>query len=423
MADRISLNQKTQFGVESTSGTNVPANKLLSCFNIVMGVKPEVKTHRGTGRRFPSVQEENTEYTEIPISGSLDYQGLSYLVSGPWGAATITTPTNGVNARAWAWTPPVSGAITPKTFTIEQGDGVVRSQKVNYGLVTGFSYKVTRHDTSCAGTAIAQQLQDAITMTASPTAVALSPVAGKHINLYVDTTSTGLGTTLYTRAFSIDYQYGNGFGPFWPLNRANLSFGGVADLAPACMVKLFVEADSQGMGNLVHLQAGDFLYPRVDALGPVIDNTQTVTLGTQSSGTFTLTYKGQTTATIAYNATAAAVQSALLLLSTIPAASVTVAGSAGGPYTVTFTGALATDTTAMTGTFTALTTPGNAAITQTQVYFEMQHDMAIKLTNVSPFQDIEGVYAIEFEGTIMEDGAWSSGQAQKMTLTNQLTAL
>ena len=422
MADVISLNQTTQFGVETTSGTSVPANKLLTCFNIVMGVKPEVKTYRGTGRRFPSVQEENTEYTEIPISGNLDYQGMPYLVSGPWGAATITTPTNGVNARAWAWTPPVSGAITGKTFTIEQGDSV-RAHKVNYGLVTGFSYKVTRHETSCAATAIAQQLQDGITKTSSPTAVALSPVAGKHINLYVDTTSTGLGTTLYTRAFSIDYQYGNGFGPFWPLNRANLSFGGVADLPPACMVKLLLEADSVGMALLPHLQVGDFLYPRLDALGPVIDNTQTITLGTQSSGTFTLTYKGQTTATIAYNAASGAVQSALLLLSTIPAASVTVAGSAGGPYTVTFTGALASDTTALTGSGAALTTPGNFAITQTQVYYAMQHDMAIKLTNISPFQDIEGVYAVEFEGTIMEDGAWSSGQAQKLTLTNQLTAL
>ncbi len=167
MPDRVSLNQRVQFGVESTSGTNVPANKLLTCFNIVMGVKPEVKTYRGTGRRFPSVQEENTEYTDIAISGSLDYQGLSYLVSGPWGGATITTPTNGINARAWAWTPPVSGAITGKTFTVEQGDSV-RAHKVNYGLTTGFSYKVTRHETSCAGTAIAQQLQDAITMTSSP---------------------------------------------------------------------------------------------------------------------------------------------------------------------------------------------------------------------------------------------------------------
>ncbi len=423
MPDRVSLNQRVQFGVETTSGTSVPANKLLSCFNIVMGVKPGITTYRGTGRRFPSVQEENTEYTEIPISGNLDYQGLSYLVSGPWGAATITTPTNGVNARAWAWTPPVSGAITPKTFTIEQGDGVVRSQKVNYGLVTGFSYKVTRHDTSCAGTAIAQQLQDGITMTASPTTVALSPVAGKHINLYVDTTSTGLGTTLYTRAFSIDYQYGNGFGPFWPLNRANLSFGGVADLPPACMVKLLLEADSVGMALLPHLQVGDFLYPRLDALGPVIDNTQTVTLGTQSSGTFTLTYKGQTTATIVYNAASGAVQTALQALSTIGAGNATVAGSAGGPYTVTFAGALATDTTVLTGSGAALTTPANFIITQTQVYFAMQHDMAIKLTNITPFQDIEGIYAVEFEGTIMEDGAWGSGQAQKMTLTNQLTAL
>jgi len=68
---------------------------------------------------------------------------------------------------------------------------------------------------------------------------------------------------------------------------------------------------------------------------------QTVTIsGTPSAGTFTLSYGSQTTAAIAYNAAASAVDSALEALSNIPAGGVTVTGSAGGPYTVTFTGEL-----------------------------------------------------------------------------------
>ncbi len=63
--------------------------------------------------------------------------------------------------------------------------------------------------------------------------------------------------------------------------------------------------------------------------------TQTVTVtGSPTGGTFTLTYQGQTTAAIAYNAAASAVQSALVALSTIGTGGVTVTGS--GPYTVTF---------------------------------------------------------------------------------------
>jgi P22 coat protein - gene protein 5 len=62
---------------------------------------------------------------------------------------------------------------------------------------------------------------------------------------------------------------------------------------------------------------------------------QTVTItGTPTGGTFTLTFNGQTTAGIAFNAAASAVQTALNNLSNLDG--VVVTGSAGGPYTVTF---------------------------------------------------------------------------------------
>lgn len=67
------------------------------------------------------------------------------------------------------------------------------------------------------------------------------------------------------------------------------------------------------------------------------NETQVVTVDA-TSGTFSLTWSGQTTAAIAEAATAAAVQSALEALSNIDVGDVSVAGSAGGPFTVTFTG-------------------------------------------------------------------------------------
>lgn len=84
---------------------------------------------------------------------------------------------------------------------------------------------------------------------------------------------------------------------------------------------------------------------------------QTVTIGgTPTGGTFTLSYGGQTTAAIAYNATSAAVQSALEALTTIGAGNVTVTGSAGGPYTVTFVGTLKNQAIpALTASATGLT--------------------------------------------------------------------
>lgn len=62
----------------------------------------------------------------------------------------------------------------------------------------------------------------------------------------------------------------------------------------------------------------------------------TVTLGAPSAGTFTLTYGGLTTATIAYDAANSAVKSALVALDdSYTTADWTVTGSSGGPYTVT----------------------------------------------------------------------------------------
>lgn len=61
-----------------------------------------------------------------------------------------------------------------------------------------------------------------------------------------------------------------------------------------------------------------------------------VTLGAPSAGTFTLTWNGNTTSAIAYNATNSAVLSALAALDDgFTSSNWTVTGSAGGPYTVT----------------------------------------------------------------------------------------
>lgn len=90
-------------------------------------------------------------------------------------------------------------------------------------------------------------------------------------------------------------------------------------------------------------------------IAPPAGEAQTVTLGgTVTGGTFTLTYAGQTTAGIAYNATSSAVQAALEALSNIAPGDITVGGSAGGPWTVTFAARLG-DVAQMTGSAAGLT--------------------------------------------------------------------
>lgn len=92
----------------------------------------------------------------------------------------------------------------------------------------------------------------------------------------------------------------------------------------------------------------------LDIQGQNLANLWVVTLGAPSAGNFTLTYGGQTTANIAYNAVASAVQSSLQALSSVGTGNATVTGSAGGPYTINFSPTLATSNV-LTGSGAGLT--------------------------------------------------------------------
>lgn len=91
-----------------------------------------------------------------------------------------------------------------------------------------------------------------------------------------------------------------------------------------------------------------------------------------TTGTFTLTFGGQTTSNIAHNATAAAVETALEALSTIGAGNVEVTATvaegagnlsvAGNVYTIEFVNDLAQAPRTLTGTFTSLDPSGSIAL-------------------------------------------------------------
>ncbi|MGW7636096.1 hypothetical protein [Streptomyces decoyicus] len=136
----------------------------------------------------------------------------------------------------------------------------------------------------------------------------------------------------------------------------------------------------------VHYDAGTLLQPRnalksglplgkIDATGlyaPYAGPTsevQTVTVtGTPTGGTYTLTFSGQTTAGIPYNATAAQVKTALEALSNVNPGDVTVAGGPhpGTAVTVTFVGQyLGDDQTQMTASAASLTGGTSPAVTVT----------------------------------------------------------
>ena len=94
-----------------------------------------------------------------------------------------------------------------------------------------------------------------------------------------------------------------------------------------------------------------------------------------TGGTFTLTFNGQTTAGIDYNASATAVLSALEALSSIGSGNVSVALISPSVWDVTFIGALGElDVSQMTGSASGLT-GGAVSISTTQVAIAGQNEI------------------------------------------------
>jgi len=89
---------------------------------------------------------------------------------------------------------------------------------------------------------------------------------------------------------------------------------------------------------------------------------QSIDLDTSSAGDYTLTFDGETTADIAYDDDAAAIQAALELLANITAGDVIVTGTA-PDFVAEFRGTyLATNVALMVMNTAGLTTPGTAAV-------------------------------------------------------------
>lgn len=112
-----------------------------------------------------------------------------------------------------------------------------------------------------------------------------------------------------------------------------------------------------------------------------VNEVQSLTVGGSGLTSFTITYAGQTTASIDDAASAAAVQAALEALSNIGGGDVSVTGPDGGPWIVTFQGALAhanvaqmtTTPTGGTGVVTVATLVTGSGTGTASGYFLLPH--------------------------------------------------
>jgi len=273
MAERATILQGIQLGVEVTPGTAVAANKKLQATSISTGVKAEIKKFRPTGSKFNTISALGKEWVEGDISGVLSYTDWVYLAAS---GLQYTAPDQQESTAAYLWenTPGHSSADTVKTFTIEEGSSV-RAHKFAYGLVSNLGYTINRDEATVKGKIIGQTLSDAITMTSTPTEIPIVPVLPTDISVYMDTLYSDIGETKLLRVLKVEFDTGDRFGTVWPIDGALASFAAHVETEPTAEFKLLLAADAVGMGLLTSMRAGTKKFFRVEAVGETIEDTYT----------------------------------------------------------------------------------------------------------------------------------------------------
>jgi len=190
MPENATVFRGSQWGVETTSGTVVAANRRLLCTDVNSTPATRLAMYRPVGRKYPTTVVKGKEHTTANLTGVLCYNDLVYLLSGLMTTATITTPTSATNTRNWQFLPSPTAPDSPKTFTIETGSSV-EAERFAYGLVNGLSLHITENPPiEITGTMLGWTLTEGATLTSSPTVIAESPVDPDTVTFFVGNATT-----------------------------------------------------------------------------------------------------------------------------------------------------------------------------------------------------------------------------------------
>ncbi len=273
---RSSVFEAIQIGVETTPGTAVAANRILEALGIGdPSPQGSYSPFRPEGSKFITLMRKGKEHTTLPYTMALDYANIVYVLSSLIGTVTPIQPdsVNAPNTYLWTFKPNI-GADTPTTYTIEKGSSV-RAAKFAYAVFNSLSLAVEANseETDATGNILAQNIQDGITMTDSPSTVAAQPVLPEHWNVYLADSQSGLDTAMaLDEVISFEVNYGEKFSPNFVIARTT-TFKNVAEKYAEIGGTLTAEANSDTMANLSTLRGLTEKWIRFEAQGSLIEAT------------------------------------------------------------------------------------------------------------------------------------------------------
>lgn len=294
MAERSSITQSVQIGVEVTPGTAVAATKRLGSLGIAIGPATSFNNFRPIGQKYSSLNVLGQEWAEADLEGAPVYTELPYAYASVVNTPVIAQIMDGATpsgAYRWTFESNTFGDDTPKTFTVEQGSAF-RAHRVANCILTELGMEWSREEISLSGSWLAKALEDGITLTASPTGFPQIPVKPADLSVYLDSTFGGLGTTKLLRVLKGEFSIADRYNPLWVVDAAQSSFVATVEGEPTIEFKMTQMADAAGMASLLSMRNGATVFLRLQARGPKIYTGIATPIGDQYH-TLTIDVAGQ----------------------------------------------------------------------------------------------------------------------------------
>ncbi len=256
----------SQFGVESTPGTAVAANRFTPTLNWNLSRNIETKSFRARGNRTPTTSVQHKKMAQGSVEGILDYNSIMYILSGIFPHPT-RTQIGAIQAFQGIWTPGLRTVDSArKTYTVEIGNEN-GGEKYAFGQLKGFDFEAGQDDFTVKSDAIARYPVDGITLTATPTDVGERPVERNDINVYIDDTFGALGTTLITHAQAESLTLGDKFKEAFFHNRTAGEFEDVIDVPYEPKFSFETAHNAQSKAILAAITNNPYKFIRWEAQG------------------------------------------------------------------------------------------------------------------------------------------------------------
>lgn len=275
MAQRPTVTKTTQFGVETTEGTAVAANKILRAISFMPKYERGTSGYRPAGHKYETVHMTDLEYATGNYEGRLCYNSFIYILSSLIGVPT-PVQIGATAARTWTFLPSTTVGHAGKSYTFEVGDAV-KVDKYAGGRLASFHLVAGKTEFPVDGELFAKKPTFNQTQTATPTEVLPRPVLRSQVDMFVDPTTFGnIGTTKVTDVMQEEMSLGTSFHPLWAHNTSETSFRDTVEVAPPFEFSLITPHNSQSRTFLDNLSGEAIQYLRWQAQGAQIaDNAGT----------------------------------------------------------------------------------------------------------------------------------------------------